>query len=57
MLKLATESLFGFKNEKELMNELGEERYLSFMNEKITLVLNYQHNVRVNKANFHYVKN
>jgi hypothetical protein len=56
VLKLATESLLGFKNEKELIEELGEEKYLNFMSEKIALALNYQHNIRVFRANFHFVK-
>jgi hypothetical protein len=46
----------GFRNERELIEELAEEKYLNFMSEKITLALNYQHNIRVLRANFHYVK-
>ena len=46
----------GFRNERELIEELGEEKYLNFMSEKIALALNYQHNIRVLRANFHYAK-
>ena len=53
---MATESMLGFKDEKLLLEELGEEKYLSLMNEKIALALNYQHNIRVVRAGFHYVR-
>ncbi len=48
--------MLGFRDERQLIDELGEEKYLNFMNEKIALALNYQHNIRIIRANFHYVK-
>ena len=56
LIKLATESLLNLNEESDITNRIDPSIYLDYLNEKITLFLNYEHNIRVHKATFTYIK-
>ena len=52
----ATECFAGYKSETEMLKKYGEEEYLRYCNQKISLFLNYEQNIRVKRAVFCYSK-
>lgn len=65
LIKLATESLLAYRTEEEVFNQImseqeteedGIRKYLKFLNQKIVLFLNYQHNIRVKNCDFIYIR-
>lgn len=57
IVKLATESLVGYTHDQQVREDLNdEESYLDYCNIKIVNLLNYNHNIRVSRANFSYLR-
>ena len=52
----AAQSLLGLRSEKEMLEKYGETRFLKYLSAKICLFLNYEHNIRVSRGCFFYLK-